>query len=865
MWQHDGSRGAELRGNKRFALPTATPHYAPDRPAVVEHLCLEIWLDQAQKTIRGSVRLSLRALGPARFLVLDAAELSIESVKDESGEVPFRLESGLLQIDRALSIEERATLIIRYSGTPRRGLYFIGPSDFDDARPPEVWTQNQDDDAKHWFPCFDHPQQKARTEMIIHSPKGLFALSNGELVERLEVGDEIVHHYRQEVPHSTYLVTLVVGEYEAIQDSSGPVPVVSYVHPRDLERGRRTFRRTAEMIGLFSDLIGVPYPFPRYAQICVADFIFGGMENTSATSLTENILFDEAQETDFRGLSESLIAHELAHQWWGDLVTCTDWSHAWLNEGFATYFETLWRGHTEGKDSGAYGRLIDQQAYLAEAYRRPLVERVYEEPIDLFDRHLYEKGGCVLHMLRALMGDARFFKGLRHYCEQHREGSVESSDLRRALEKTSGLSLERFFDEWVFSPGHPIFAIRGRYDPDGFYELTVEQTQRGERVPSVFHARVEVELAFADPKDPKNPERHTRHTLQLELRKQTFRLPAPQRPRYVVFDRGGHLLKQVDLQLPPSMLRALLRSSSDPLAAIDAARKLVRSGEPESIRAVAVALAQHPFYGVRAEAAKALAQSLTEVAREALLTAMRADPDSRVRRAATKALAAWVGHDEANAITDALIQHAQDERSEYAQADLVRTVAKLRCAVARAFTERSQHLRGHNHCIRAAAAEAWSHLRTLDAIEPLEALLRSDQHNRVREAACTGLGKLGAIAPEHGPERLRLKETLERLLLDPWLRVRMRAAEALKSLGEPSSAIALRRQADREMDGRARRAMRLAAQAIQQRGASGEAVDQLSNQVSVLKKEQTKLLDRLDRLEAKAKPPKKRKKKKKKS
>src|SRR5262249_46134674 len=235
--------------------------------------------------------------------------------------------------------------------------------------------------------------------------------------------------------------------------------------------------RTPEMIRRFGELIGVKYPWNKYAQVVVSDFIFGGMENTTATTMYEHILLDERAAIDVT--SDDLIAHELAHQWFGDLVTCRDWSHGWLNEGFATFMEHIDRESHLGRDEYDHGLRGDAEAYSAEArgrYRRPIVCQDYEAPIDIFDRHLYEKGACVLHMLRRELGDALFFGGVRAYLTRHQKGVVETRDLMRALEEVSGRSLERFFEQWVYRPGHPELEIKVEHEGE-VATVSVKQTQ----------------------------------------------------------------------------------------------------------------------------------------------------------------------------------------------------------------------------------------------------------------------------------------------------------------------------------------------------------------------------------------------------
>ena len=218
------------------------------------------------------------------------------------------------------------------------------------------------------------------------------------------------------------------------------------------------------MIDHFSEKIGVPYPHARYSQITVPEFIFGGMENTTATTLTDLALLDERAALDHD--VDGLVSHELAHQWWGDLLTCREWSEAWLNEGFATYFEYVWREHAKGRDEADHELLADTDGYLAEAgrYQRPVVCRQYDEPIHLFDAHLYEKGGRVLHMLRHELGDGPFWRAVGHYARKHAKGSVETRDLARAIEEVTGRSVEQMLDRWIARPGHP--ELEGRWSWD---------------------------------------------------------------------------------------------------------------------------------------------------------------------------------------------------------------------------------------------------------------------------------------------------------------------------------------------------------------------------------------------------------------
>lgn len=841
MWHALDARGCAPRSE--FGLPTASVHYAPDRPLRLEHLRLDLRVEPEARRVEGAATLRLYARQAVDRVRLDAAELDVERVEDPLGRpLPF------VSLDRHLDVELEAPaepgthveLTVRYTARPRRGLYFVEPSDFDPHRPREVWSQGQDDDNHHWFPCLDHVGDKARTEVIVWVPAGTFALSNGALLRDWAVDGGRRLHYQHDTPHPTYLVTLVVGDYVAIEDRAGELPVVSYVHPHQLEQGRLTFARTAEMVSVFEARTGIPYPYPRYSQIVVADFIFGGMENTTATSLTEHVLFDPKNEADVRPRAEALIAHELAHQWWGDLVTAADWAHGWLHEGFATYFEVLWRAHADGEAAADYDRLAFWEGYLGEAYRRPLVCRTYEEPIDLFDRHLYEKGALVLHLLRHSVGDEAFFRGLRHYCELFRSRTAESGDLRRALEDETGHSLGRLFDEWVHAPGHPELTVRGRFrEAREAYELVVEQTQEGSGVPEIYHLELEVHVV--------DEEGRHRHRLTVEARRQTFLLPSPRRPRYVVFSPGGPLPAEVTLELPKAELRALVEDEDDVRAVIEAVRRLVAHPDPRSVDVVLAALSDHPFYGVRAEAARALADLPDENVQEYLMDAVLQDGHPIVRRAAIRALAKFT--EAARPISDFLIRHMEIETSDYAIADSVRTLAELGTEAGRAFVHRALDRQGHLHVIRAAAVEGIARLRALDGLPRVRACTEGDNHPRVREAATLALGDLGRFAPARSLARIECREGLERLLEDPWLRVQIRAAQALATLGDADAAPALDKSAERQLDGRARRAMRLAAAKLRRADADDPRADALDRSLRRLEARHRALEDRLAAVE----------------
>jgi aminopeptidase N len=394
-------------GRKSFELPGAKPHYNPDRPGQVEHISLDLNLDILHQRYQGTCQIRLNPIrnGVDR-LKLDAVNLQISAVQADGSPQAFDYDGEQLQIQLHPITQAGKAIVLRIDyavDKPQRGLYFIAPTPDYPNKPTQVWTQGEDEDSRYWFPCFDYPGQLATSEIRVRVPKQYIAISNGELVTTEIEGETKLYHWLQKEVHPTYLMTLAVGDFAELRDQWQGKPVLYYVEKGREADAHRTMGKTPRMIEFFSQAYGYPYPYPKYAQVCVEDFIFGGMENTSTTLLTDRCLLDERASLDNR-TAESLVAHELAHQWFGDLVVIKHWSHAWIKEGMASYAEVLWTNHEYGADEAAYYCLNEARSYLGEdssRYRRPIVTHIYREAIELYDRHLYEKGACVYHMIRA--------------------------------------------------------------------------------------------------------------------------------------------------------------------------------------------------------------------------------------------------------------------------------------------------------------------------------------------------------------------------------------------------------------------------------------------------------------------------------
>jgi aminopeptidase N len=824
-----------------FALPGAHAVFTPDRDIDVRHLRIEVALDFARAAVDGVCTLTLVLLNAGRTrVVLDAVEMRIHAVTLADGApLDYGYDGQKLTFDLGERKEgEAVDVVVRYQCTPRRGLYFVRPDDAYPKRPLQAWSQGQDEDNRAWFPCFDHPTVKSTSEVIATVPARMTVLSNGSVVEERVHGELRTVHFRQEVPHSSYLVTLVAGEYAHLTASAGDVELHYFVAPGREEDAPRSFGNTAQMIELFAARTGRPYPWPRYSQVTVAEFIFGGMENTSATTLTDQTLHDARAHLDFS--SEPLVAHELAHQWFGDLLTCRDWSQGWLNEGFATYFELLWKEHSVGRDDADYDRLADFEAYLDEdshRYRRPIVTNVYHEPIDVFDRHLYEKAGCVLHLLRSELGEARFWKAIRHYVKKHAGGSVETRDLARAIDEATGWNPDRFFEQWVFKAGHPELKIEYSWDDETrLARLSIAQTQKVEGDTPLFHFPLPVRFVVEG----------AAHEVSLTVSAaaETFVVPLAKKPTQVIPDPGNNIPKTLDEKKGEELWCAQLAAAERAIDRVRAARALGKTPTPTALEALDQAMRGDAHWTVRGEAAQALGALKTTAARDAIAGAVAGEAHPKARRHLIKALGNFRGDERA---ADALEPTLQKDASYFVEAESAMSLAKTRSP--RAFDKLKETMTRPSFLdvIESMCLSGMAELRDERGLEVAFEAARYGKPVVGRRAAIGVLGTLGAEFPAH---KRRVRETLVELLDDPDFRARIAAVEALRVLGDRDAIEPLHRAEGKDLDGRVRRRAREVARKLTEEAAQDEQVRSLRDAVEKLQDENRDLKERVMKLEA---------------
>lgn len=539
--------------------PAQTSRKDFNRPRQVDvlHYTIRVSFDSDAKTVFGDTSIEFTPLSDRmRSVSFDAVDLAFDRVFLEPGghDLNYSTTAGSINIelDRPYDRGEKVVVRFRYTAKPKKGVYFI-PADMEAGkvvRSAQIWTQGEPEEARHWFPAFDHPSDKATTEKFITVAEGSTVVGNGELVEKRNNRDGTeTWHYKMPLPHAVYLVSFVIGEYVRLEDKYKDIPLGFYTYKGRESTARKAYQRTTDIMRVFEELTGVDYPFNKYDQTIVAKFPFGGMENITATTLADTELF----YVDL-GLSDivlDLIVHELAHSWFGNLVTCKNWAELWLNEGWATFLEAVYREKAFGRQQYLQKIRSDSATFLIDEMTNRKRHALYNERADrveeLFDNPstTYSKGGAVLHMLREEIGDVSFWKGANLYLNRHRLDSVETSDLLKAMEEASGRPLDWFFDQWVYRGGAPSITVRPRYNPRSqSLRLEVSQVQRADGLtPAVFRLPLEVSIKVGGSE--------ILEKIELDSRNQAFTLQLPGRPGPIIID--------------PKMKLPLLRSKVFPV------------------------------------------------------------------------------------------------------------------------------------------------------------------------------------------------------------------------------------------------------------------------------------------------------------
>jgi len=618
-----------------------------------EHLTLDITPDFRQRTIAGDATLRFRVLPrPVSTLRLNAVDLRITNVTASVAVADWEVtdDAVLLHFNPPLTPASEGWVRLLYTAQPAQGLYFRTP---EMGYPPEdehLWTQGESTTSRNWFPAFDWPNDKLTSEVTCCVPEGMVVLSNGRKTAQVRTNGLLTVTWLQDKPHANYLVTLVAGNFRKLEDQHRDVPLAFWTLPSDATNAASGFAGTKDMMAFFEKFTGTPYPWARYDQVCVADFVAGGMENTCLTVLQNGALFAPGFE-NLRSM-QGLVAHELAHQWFGDLVTCKDWANTWLNEGFATYGEQLYGEHKDGRDEFRY-RLNESRRSLTDSATdtRPILWRGYADPDEMFDHRAYARGAWVLHMLRCQLGDAAFRDAVRTYLDRHAYGSVGTEDLVAAVQDISGRSFDQFFDQWIYHGGRPDLEVSYSWDDaTKLARLSVRQLQPINDQVLLFNFSLPIRFRLKDAV--------IERTADITKVSEDFLFPLPQRPEVVRVDPEVTLLVKLNFRPPAAMLTAQLTDAKDAVGRVLAVQQLAERRDHEAITLLKTRLNDDSFYGVRVEAAKALRAIHSDEALAALLASTK-QKDARVRRQVIEAIGGFNG----DPARDALLRTVREEKN----------------------------------------------------------------------------------------------------------------------------------------------------------------------------------------------------------
>ena len=681
--------------------------YARSRDYDLQHSKIALRFDLDQKRVLGEVTHSLSILrGGSTKVFFDSVGLTIQSVTLNRAAIKFEtsVDKLIVPLPAAAKAGDKFEIVIRYEGKPAKGMYFILPDKDYPDRPRQIWTQGESEDTRYYLPTYDYPNDRLTTETILTVPASWITVSNGKLMNVSEAGKGLkTWYWKESVPSSTYLITVVAGEFDEITDTWHGIPVTYYAPKGRGDRLPLNYGRTPAMMELFSKKFGVDYPWEKYAQVMVDDFVAGGMENSSATTNNSSSLVHPKLAPEYFTGEDDLISHELGHQWFGDLVTCKDWGDIWLNEGFATFLEAVWTEAHYGKDQADYERWNNAREWFESnsLWNKPIVRHDFDDSSE-FDGNAYNKAGWVLYMLREQTGEDAFYRGLKYYLDVNRGKSVVTADLAKAIEESAHVNVDQFFSQWLYGAGAPKFDLSYTYDGEKHQVmLTVKQIQRVEGRVGLF--RVPVEVAITTGSGPKL------YNFTVSKDKQTFPLPAESAPLMVLFDKGGHILKSAEFHKEKKEWLYQVKSATDLADRADAVVALGKmKNDDEVVAVLGDVLRNDKAWGVRATAADTLGQLGAASASKLLLAALDSHDGPWVRNRVVSALGNF--KDDTTVATKLNSVASQDD----------------------------------SYRARAAALQALGRLKEPNAFATLGAAVASDSPDGfLRNAALRSLGSLG--------------------------------------------------------------------------------------------------------------------------
>jgi aminopeptidase N len=745
----------------------------------------------------GKVELTFRPLSKEfHVLRLDSSGLQIQKVTLLNTFETLRFEQHEEQVwidlNRNYQTKDRLTVAIDYRWSSDQGVYFLARDGRSDVE--VIYSQSEPEESKYWFPSNSHPNDRATFESLIRIPKPFVALSNGALLDRQDDGESTIFHWSQQIPMVSYLFVVTAGNYSIHKERWNEIPVEYYGYPEEMRNLVTSLQKTPNYLTTISSLTGFRYPYEKYSQIVVPKYMWSGMEHTTATTLMDRTVHPPEVDAEFS--SEPLVAHEMAHQWFGDLMTCRNWNHLWLNEGFATYFEALVAERHKGR-AELYKSLAEgADWYFSEEEQdlHPVVFPYYRNSLDdFFDSRAYAKGAWFLHMLRNLVGDEAFFRGLRTYVYRYQQRIVTTDQFRQTMEEISGLDLRGFFEQWLLRPGFPKFKVHWSFNLKARkVELTIEQTQDVSKPGGLagtvpyFRGPIDIEVDGS------------RQRIALNgVKTESFSFARENAPRFVAFNAENGWLAQVENDQEIEAWRVQLQESTDLTARIDAARALGTVKTPSEsaddllmrARTLTTCVRNDRVEWVRTHCIESLTALLSDVKEPsqlqdlvfAFVSEWTGDKEWNVRASA----ATLLGKMRTEQAMPLLRKTIQSDPSQSVVGKAIRSVAALRPAGTYEYLMSQLGRASFLDKIRQTVLVSFRSLKDLRTLETGEEFASERYSDDARAGAFWLLATLGVEFKEQASERARL--AIEPGLFTSFASVRVTAANALAMLKNPNA------------------------------------------------------------------------------
>ncbi|NND72661.1 MAG: M1 family metallopeptidase [Rhodothermales bacterium] len=726
-------------------------------------------------------RIRLSDSSPSSIL-FDGRDMDIDGVQIDSGsgagKARFKYSDGdiVVAIPRDIETSE-FELSISYTAHPMRngqkkGLYFVDGSMTDPSRPTQIWTLGQPEDNQYWYPTWDYPSDRMSFDIRLTVPEAMQSFANGTLVSQQPQSEGLrTDHWQMNDAHLGYLAAFAVGNFssesvEFVRGDGSVVPLMYYVEPAYRHQIDLIYGETPDMLEFLESNLNVSYPWQNYKQIAVHDFAAGGMENTTATILSDRVQHDDRAALDYS--PRDLLMHELAHQWFGNYVSAADWGHLALNEGLASYMEEAYLLARFGEEAKQIHAHEERLEYFEESkiFQRPIVWYGYDDPYEVYDDHTYEKASQALGQLRYEIGDDAFFRGLNQFLREYGGMSATIGNLERSFTSATGRELAGFFSQWFYTAGHPVLDVSAGYRSDiGIYQFSVSQRQTDWGVP-VFSFPVDVEVVFEN--RPAYRER-----VYISSRDTTIAIGVAGRVLYGSFNRYGNLFAEILETKPTRESISQAANDDDMLGRFKALEALEEATPTDAIRDVAIdRVLNDGHYFVRARAAELLGTYARDrKAMNALIRAASLDKSSKVRRQSIISL-----YNSDNPSVEGIFVDALADSS-------YRVVGASAIGLSTRFPQRATtHLQqiasvqSWGNIVELAVIEASQILATADAINLLTGYLDVAMPERVRSAAVRAMGAIAESNPELNGT---IKKVLKNLRQDVHVSVRVAANEAL--------------------------------------------------------------------------------------